>query len=100
MANSEPDPPRMVRDRPGLKRYELEYGGGLAFIDYRKSAGVVSMVHAEVPPQFGGRGVGTALVRGALELARSAGLKVQPLCPFVAAVMRRYPEYGDLYAPD
>ena len=83
-----------VRDVPERQRYELAVGAAVAFIDYRKSAGAVAMVHAEVPPQLGGRGIGTALVRGALRLARAEQRTVQPLCSFVAAVMRRHPEPG------
>lgn len=81
-----------VRDVPAHQRYELQVEDHVAFVDYRKSAGQVAMTHAEVPPQLGNRGIGTALVRGALRLARAEGLTVQPYCPFVAAVMRRHPE--------
>ena len=83
-----------VRDVPERQRYELAVGAAVAFIDYRKTAGSVAMVHAEVPPQIGGRGIGTALVRGALRLARAEQRMVQPLCPFVAVVMKRHPEPG------
>ena len=77
---------------PEHQRYELAVEGHVAFVDCRKSPGVVAMTHAEVPPQLGNRGVGTALVRGALRLASAEQRTVQPLCPFVAAVMRRHPE--------
>ena len=82
-----------VTDQPQRLRYELQVDDELAFIDYRKSAGVVAMLHAQVPPQFGGRGVGTALVRGALRLARAESLQIQPICGFIAATMRRHPEW-------
>jgi uncharacterized protein len=35
-------------------------------------------------------------VRGALDDMRARGLKVAPVCPFVAAYIRRHPEYADL----
>lgn len=82
-----------VTDQPRRLRYELEVEGVVAYIDYRKSAGSVAMLHAEVPPQLGGRGVGTALVQGALRLARAKGLEIQPHCSFIAATMRRHPEW-------
>lgn len=82
-----------VTDQPRRSRYELEVEGVVAYIDYRKSAGSVAMLHAEVPPQLGGRGVGTALVQGALRLARAEGLEIQPHCSFIAATMRRHPEW-------
>jgi predicted GNAT family acetyltransferase len=37
-------------------------------------------------------------VADALDDIRSRGLKVVPLCPFVAAYIRRHPEYEDLVA--
>ena len=50
--------------------------------------------HTEIDAACEGRGFGTRLVRGALENARREGLHVLPLCPFVAAIVRRHPEYA------
>jgi predicted GNAT family acetyltransferase len=52
--------------------------------------------HTEVPKELEGRGIGSALVRGLLEIARAQGLKVQAVCPFVKAYLDRHPEYADL----
>ena len=82
-----------VTDQPQRLRYELQVDGAVAFIDYRKSTGVVTMLHAEVPQRLGGHGVGTALVHGALRLARAESLQIQPVCGFIAATMRRHPEW-------
>ena len=57
---------------------------------------MITLTHTEVPPALGGRGVGSALVRGVLEAARARGLKVVPKCPFVSAFMGRHPEFNDL----
>ena len=35
-----------------------------------------------------------------LEAARADGLKVVPLCPFIAAWMKKHPEYDDLRLSD
>jgi predicted GNAT family acetyltransferase len=43
-----------------------------------------------------GHGVGSQLVRGALEAARARGLKVVARCPFVAAYLAKHPEFNDL----
>jgi predicted GNAT family acetyltransferase len=43
-----------------------------------------------------GRGIGSALVRGALEQVRARGLKVVAKCPFVSAYMSKHPEFSDL----
>lgn len=88
-----------VRDDSARRRYELEVGDALAFIDYRRDGRAVIMTHAEVPPALRGGGVGSALVKGALALVRERGEKVVPLCPFIAHYMRRHPETRDLLAP-
>jgi predicted GNAT family acetyltransferase len=54
------------------------------------------MLHTEVPKALEGRGIGSALIRGVLDIARSEGLKVNPLCPFAKAYIEKHPEYVDL----
>jgi len=51
-----------------------------------------------VPPHLRGKGVGTELVRQALDWARREGYQVVPSCPFVAWFIDDNPEYGDLVA--
>ena len=86
-----------VSDNPDESRYEIHDGETLAgSIVYRRGEDVVTMVHTEVDPAFEGQGVGSELVRGALDDVRAKGLHVKPLCPFVAAWIRRHPDYADL----
>ena len=59
---------------------------------------MLTILHTEVPKELNGQGIGSALVRGLLDQARAQGLKVMPLCPFVAAYMDKHPEYADLRA--
>ena len=87
-----------VRDDSARRRYELDAGGELAFIDYRRDGSTVFMTHAEVPRALRGGGIGSALVKGALALVRERGEKVVPLCSFVAQYMQRHPETRDLLA--
>lgn len=94
-----PASPAGVSDNLEQQRFELALAGGaLARIDYRRTGEVLWLDHAEVPPTFAGQGVGSALVRGALELARARGERVVPVCGFVAAWMRRHPEFDSLRA--
>jgi predicted GNAT family acetyltransferase len=89
-----------VTDRPDELRYEIEAEGEVAgFLMYRVEPGVLELVHTDVDPRFEGKGVGAALVQGALDDVRARGLKVRPYCPFVAAYIRRHPEYEDLVTP-
>jgi predicted GNAT family acetyltransferase len=45
-----------------------------------------------------GRGVAGALTRVALEWARAEGMRVDPVCPYVDAWLRRHPEFAGLRA--
>jgi predicted GNAT family acetyltransferase len=87
----------LVADVPANARYEARVDGELAgTIVYQLEPGLLTMMHTEVSPGWEGKNVGSRLVRGALDDARARGLQVRPLCPFVAAWLRRHSDYGDL----
>jgi predicted GNAT family acetyltransferase len=77
-------------------RYELAVDGHIAASYYELAGPVITFVHTEVPPELGGKGVGSKLIRGALDQARSEGLKVVAQCPFVKAYIDKHPDYADL----
>lgn len=85
-----------VKDNPAASRFELDVGGHTAAAYYRKAPGIITFTHTEVPPALGGQGIGSRLVRGALETVRNQGLRVVAQCPFVAAYMGKHPEFSDL----
>lgn len=85
-----------VRNNVDENRYELSVDGHLAATYYRISDGVITFVHTEVPDALAGRGVGSKLVKGALDQVRAAGLKVVPQCPFVRAYIEKHAAYADL----
>ncbi|MBM3623575.1 MAG: N-acetyltransferase [Alphaproteobacteria bacterium] len=87
-----------VVDNPARNRFEMDVDGSIAFVDYRAMGDVLVVPHTEVPRALEGRGVGTELVLGSLDLIRASGRKVRPLCGFYANVIRRHPEYRDLLA--
>jgi len=87
-----------VRDARERHRFELEADGHIAFSTYTRDGGIVTILHTEVPKELGGRGIGTALAHGLLDLIRAEGLKVKPLCPFVKAYIGKHQEYADLVA--
>ncbi|HEX7634452.1 MAG TPA: GNAT family N-acetyltransferase [Noviherbaspirillum sp.] len=87
-----------VRNNPAEHRYELTVDGHLAATYYKIADGVITFVHTEVPDALAGRGVGSKLVKGALDQVRSQGLKVVPQCPFVKAYIEKHGEYADLLA--
>jgi uncharacterized protein len=92
----------VVRDVGGKQRYEITADGELAgFAEYRDHDGVRVFTHTEVFEAFEGKGIGSALIRGALDDQRSAGRKVVPLCPFVDRYIGDHPDdYGDLVDTD
>lgn len=77
-------------------RFELRVDDELAIAVYRLHDDVVDFVHTEVPPSLEGRGVGSRLIRGALDDVRAKGLQVKASCPFVAAYLERHPEAATL----
>jgi predicted GNAT family acetyltransferase len=87
-----------IVDNTARSRFEYDVEGRTAFIDYRRTGNVVSLTHAEVPRELEGRGIGSALVRGTLDLIRGRGEKVIPACSFVDAFIRKHPDYQDLLA--
>lgn len=88
-----------VRDVPEADRFEARVDDALATLDYVQEGDTLRLVHTEVPEALAGRGVGSRLVRGALDAARERGLRIAPECGFVAAYLRRHPEVQDLVAP-
>jgi len=90
-----------VRDNPSELRYELLLDGRrIGEIRYRVEPGAVALVHTEIEPAYEGRGLATRLIEGALRDLRARGLHVIPICPLVAAYIRRHPEYAELVADD
>ena len=83
------------------KRFELHLGDQIAFIDYiLNKNGNIFLTHTEVPVGLEGNGMGSAIVSKALEYIRKEGLKLAPLCPFVAAYIKEHPESAEnLLAP-
>ena len=89
-----------IRDDPEKHRFEVDLGdGSLAIAEYTLPAGKIMFTHTEVPSGHEGKGIGSALIRHALEEARRRGLKVIPICPFFAAYMQQHTEVQDLLDP-
>jgi predicted GNAT family acetyltransferase len=87
-----------VADHPERHRYEVRDDDGdvVGFSAYKRAGDAVVFTHTEVDDSLEGQGVGSKLVRGALDDVRAAGLSVRPLCPFVKAYIDEHPEYADL----
>ncbi len=83
------------------RRFEVLSNGEVAgFAEYRGGDGTIDFVHTEVDDRFEGRGLGSTLVRAALDQARADGLRVIATCSFVCEYVERHDEYADLVSGD
>ena len=85
-----------IHDNRAEQEFEVTVDGHRAVAAYQLEGAAIVFTHTLVPPEIEGRGVGTKLVRGALDAVRDRGLRVVPQCPFVRAYIERHPEYRDL----
>jgi predicted GNAT family acetyltransferase len=80
-----------VTDNSTRKRFEISMNGETAFLVYDRTDDALTLIHTEVPTALRGRHLGDTLVSVALQSARSAGLRIIAVCPFVRAYMRKHP---------
>lgn len=86
-----------VTDAVERSRYEISVDGvQVGFADYRDMNGVRVFTHTEIKPEHEGKGLGSTLVRSALDEVRAAGRSIVPLCPFVEHFVTEHSEYADL----
>ena len=94
-----------VTDVKERHRWEIsdENGQLMGFITYieREADGkpVRILNHTVVDPNTQGQGIGSQLVRFALDQMREDGQGVVPVCPFVDGWMAKHPEYNDMRVP-
>ena len=91
----------LIKKEGDKNRFELMFEGHTAFIDYIFSKqNIIYLTHTEVPQSLEGQGIGSTIVAKVFEFIKEKNLKVAPLCPFVAACLKRHPELADgLLAP-
>ena len=78
------------------KQYEYHIDGALAKIEYIKAKDKIYLTHTEVPKELEGKGVASSLVKQVLEDIEIKELTLIPMCPFVAAYIKRHPEWKKL----
>ena len=84
-------------DNVALHQYEFRIGDLIPRIEYIKTKnGEIYLTHTEVPSALEGKGVGSSLVRLALEDIERQQLRLVPLCPFVAGYVQKHPEWKRL----
>ena len=74
-------------------------GQKVGFTEYADRDGQRVFPHTEVLDEFGGRGLATILVAGALQATRDAGLRIVAVCPMVEGYVKKHQELEDVVDP-
>jgi predicted GNAT family acetyltransferase len=91
-----------TREDVEARRYEIVVDGTVAgFIDYHDRKATRTLIHTEMDPAYEGQGLGSTLIRFALDDALAKGLSVLPVCPFVRSYIERHSDdYLELVPAD
>lgn len=89
-----------VTDNQAERRYEAHIGDAVAVLEYARDGKRIALIHTGVPNELEGHGIAGKLTKYALDDARSHGLEVIPVCPFVVSYLRRHPDEMDIVAAD
>jgi predicted GNAT family acetyltransferase len=79
-------------------RFEVRIDGHEGELTYQLDGNRILFTHTGVPDEFQGRGIGAALVKAGLDYAAEQKFRVVPMCSFVAAYIKRHPQYQPLLA--
>ncbi len=90
--NKEPE----LIDNKDLKRFEMHVDGHIAFLEYILKPDKIYLIHTEVPPEIGNRGIGLKLVKLVFDDVEKRGLKIVPVCSFIDIYLKRHPEWKRL----
>lgn len=86
-----------IRHNEKTSQFETTVDGITAYAAYElEDPNRIVFTHTIVPDELSGRGIANQLVKTGLEHARSKKLTVVPQCSFVAAFIKRHPEYEEL----
>lgn len=85
-----------ITHNPAENRFETWIDGKLSKLDYLEDGDTIVMTHVGVHPDHRGQGVAGKLTEAALEYARGKSLRAIPMCSYVAAYIRRNPQFAEL----
>lgn len=85
---------------------EHETGGYVIARENEKRAGAMTYItagqkviiidHTEVEPEYNGKGIGLQMLHKIVDMARENNLKIIPLCPFAAAMFKKFDDIKDV----
>lgn len=86
-----------VRHDEDQQRYVLEINGqDLGFAQYHEEGERQVFTHTEIDDSLAGQGMGGILVRKSLDDARRRGKRIVPVCEFIAAYVKKHPDWNDI----
>ena len=77
-------------------QFEFQIGNQTALIEFAIDSNKIYLTHTEVPKSLQGSGIGSELVKQALQYIKNQNLTVMPLCTFVAHYIDNHPEWHPL----
>jgi len=90
----------IITNNEEAQRFETQVDGLRALLTYRRFPDRIVFDHIEVAPPLESKGLATKLARTGLDFARANHFRVVPLCPYVAAFIRKHAKYHDLVSAD
>jgi predicted GNAT family acetyltransferase len=81
------------------QQFEILSMGEKATLSYRMYKGDIAFMHTLVPKDLEGKGLASALAKGAFAYAEKHNLPVMVYCPFVSVFVQRHPEYKKFIDP-
>ncbi|GGU98786.1 N-acetyltransferase [Streptomyces litmocidini] len=90
----------VVRRVDPRHRYEILVDGERAGLTaYRDRDDRRVFFHTEVDEAYAGRGLASILVEQALADVRASGMRIVPVCPYVAKFLKKHEEFADITDP-
>lgn len=91
------------RDVPDQQRFEQGFAGpddteALVFCDYAVRGQTRALLHVEADPALRGTGAAGRFMDSLATHARAENLKLQPICSYAVAWLKRHPDHADILA--
>ncbi|MFF7188731.1 GNAT family N-acetyltransferase [Streptomyces sp. NPDC008222] len=97
---SQPPTAPVVERADARHRYEILVDGKRAGLTaYRDRGAQRVFYHTEVDEAFAGQGLAGRLVQEALTDVRAQGMRIVPVCPYVAKFLKKHEEFADITDP-
>lgn len=97
---SQPTNAASVQQVEAEQLYEIQVDGRRAgIVAYRDHGDQRVFYHTEVDDAYAGQGLASQLVREALTESQGQGKRIVPVCPYVAAFLKKNTEFADAADP-